>query len=67
MGTNYKLKGKIVEAGLTEGKTAEMIGIDYKTMSNKINGKTDFKQSEINQILSILNECGVTCSYEDIF
>jgi predicted transcriptional regulator len=67
MGTNYKLKGKIVEAGLTEGKTAEMIGIDYKTMSNKINGKTDFKQSEINQILSILNERGVTCSYEDIF
>lgn len=67
MGTNYKLKGKIVEAGLTEGKIAEMIGIDYKTMSNKINGKTDFKQSEINQILSILNECGVTCSYEDIF
>lgn len=64
---NYKLKSKILAAGLTQGKLAEVIGITNQAMSNKITGKNDFTQSEISEILSILKERGLEVTYEDIF
>jgi len=67
MGTNYKLKGKIVEAGLNQTKLAKKLGLTNQGLSNKITGRTDFTQSEISQILNILEERDIKTTYEDIF
>lgn len=38
-----ELRGKIVEAGLTQKSVAEKIGISEHALGNKLNGKRDFK------------------------
>ena len=62
MGENRKLKGARVEKGLTQKQLAEKMGITKKAYYNKENGKTEFKQSEINVILNEVDR-----KYEDIF
>ncbi len=53
---NYdKLKGKIKEKLGTQGKLAEVMGLDETTISNKLNSNTYFTQKEIIKISSILN------------
>ena len=50
-----KLKGKIKEIVKTQGKLAEMMGVDETTISNKLNGNTYFTQKEILKICVILH------------
>ena len=51
-----KLKGKIVENGLTIGILAEKMGIDRSTLYRKINNNGEmFTIREANLICSILN------------
>lgn len=50
-----ELRGEMVKRGYTAAKLAESIGIGEKAMSNKLTGKSDFKQSEIKKICSVLN------------
>lgn len=54
-----KLKGKIVENGLTIGKLAKEIGLDRSTLYRKINndGET-FSIREANLICSVLGLTG---------
>lgn len=49
-----KLRGKIVEEGYTIRSLSEKSGIPISTLSNKINGLTEFKTSEIITISKIL-------------
>lgn len=51
---NFKLKGRIVEQGLTMREVAEKAHIPVSTLSDKINGKTEFKASEIHVLCKIL-------------
>ena len=52
---NYsKLLGRIVEVVGTQGKLAEMIGLSERSVSLKLNGKLDWKQSEMYRVCEVL-------------
>lgn len=48
------LRESIRSKGLSQHKIAKLIGIDDKTFSQKMNGKTDWKLKEIQAINVIL-------------
>ncbi|MDO5547230.1 MAG: XRE family transcriptional regulator [Eubacteriales bacterium] len=51
-----KLKGKIVECGLTQEKVAEFIGIDRSTFCRKMKNKgLEFSVGEMHSICRILD------------
>ena len=50
-----KLRGKIVEAGMTQGKLAKAIGISQNTLTRKLTGRRDFTIGEIDRICDALN------------
>ena len=53
---NYsKLKGKIVEMYGSQTKFAEILNISTSSLSKKMNGKTDWTQSEILCACDCLN------------
>lgn len=49
-----KLRGKFKEVHLTQAQIAEIIGISAASMSEKLNGKSDFSHSEIISICGTL-------------
>lgn len=49
-----KLKGKIVEAGMTQGELAKKIGISQNTLTRKLSGRRDFTVGEIDRICDVL-------------
>lgn len=51
-----RLKAKIVNAGLDIGTVADKMNMSRPTLSNRINGKSDFTRSEMEEFASILNE-----------
>lgn len=55
MAYNYrKLKGKIVEVFANQATFAEKIGLSERSLSLKLNGKIDWKQSEIVKAITLL-------------
>lgn len=48
------LQAKIKEAGLTQGKLAQQIGLDSSTFSLKIKGRRNFTVSEVEKIATAL-------------
>ncbi len=50
-----KLKGKIIEAGYTQKKLAEAVGLSENTLSYKIRGKRDFTTGEIDRICKVIH------------
>jgi DNA-binding XRE family transcriptional regulator len=51
-----KLKGKIIECGLTQEKVAELIGIDRSTFYRKLKSEgLEFTVGEMHSICRILN------------
>lgn len=57
-----KLRGKRVEHGYTQADFAKLIGISLYAYQTKERGHVEFRMSEINTILKLLN-----CTYEEIF
>ncbi len=49
-----KLKGKIIEVFSTQTVFAKKIGFSERTLSLKLNGKVDWKQSEIIKAINLL-------------
>ena len=49
-----KLKGKIVENGLTQEQLAGTLGMAVATLNYKVNNKSEFKASEIKKLAEIL-------------
>lgn len=49
------LKGKMVEAGYTQGKLAEAVGMAPQSFSRKINGKRQFTVGEALAVCKVLN------------
>lgn len=64
---NFKLKSKLALTNMTQTDLAKELGITYSSVNNKINGKIDFTQSEIEKILNILKDRNLEVTYEDIF
>ena len=53
---NYrKLLGKMKENNITQEVLAKEIGLKPPTLSQKLNNKAKFKQSEISKICDVLN------------
>lgn len=52
---NAKLKGIMAEKGYSVRKLSDETGIPLSTLSNKINGITEFKTSDILMISKVLN------------
>jgi transcriptional regulator with XRE-family HTH domain len=55
MTNREKLKGKIVENGLTQEQLAEILGIRIATLNYKVNNKSEFKASEIKKLAEVLH------------
>lgn len=49
-----KLKGLLVSKGFRQEDAAKQIGISTPTLNGKINNKTDFLSSEIEQLCELL-------------
>ncbi len=49
-----KLKGLMVEKGYSIRKLSDETGIPLSTLSNKLNGITEFKTSDILMIVKVL-------------
>lgn len=50
-----KLKGKIVENGLSQHACAKAIGMSKNTFNSRVNGKSQFNLDEISRLCSLLN------------
>lgn len=60
-----KLRGKMAEKKVTSEKMANFLGIDPATVYRKVNGKSEFTRTEIQQIAVLL---GLTMQdLEEIF
>lgn len=57
-----KLRGKRVENGYSQREMAKMLNLSTNAYNLKEIGKREFKMSEINLLLELLN-----CNYEEIF
>jgi len=49
-----KLEQRIQQSGLKKSYIAKVLGIDPKTLKNKINGRTEFKESEMDAMWKLL-------------
>jgi transcriptional regulator with XRE-family HTH domain len=45
-----KFKGYLVEHGIKQTEVAELLGINIRTLSQKLNGKAEFKLSEVRTL-----------------
>nr|DAM64551.1 MAG TPA: Protein of unknown function (DUF739) [Caudoviricetes sp.] len=65
MAYNYrKLLGKIIEVFSTQANFAKKIGLSERSLSLKLNGKVDWKQSEIVRAIALL---GIDKSEIDVY
>ena len=49
-----KLRARFTELGLTQAEVAEKIGISANSLSRKLNGRQDFKLSEVRSLCNVL-------------
>lgn len=59
---NYKLRGWMGANRVSGNAMAERINMSRETFKNKINGKTEWKLSEILMILKVTG-----CKFDEIF
>ena len=57
------LEQRIQQSGLKKSYIAKVLGISGKTLKNKLNGSTQFKESEMNTMWKLL---GITDPAEKI-
>ncbi len=50
-----ELKDRMRERGINRTQLAKASGMDYKTLSARLNGNTDFKVQELLTICSLLH------------
>ena len=50
-----ELKDRMRERGISRTQLAKASGMDYKTLSARLNGNTDFKVQELLTICSLLH------------
>lgn len=50
-----KLKGRLLEKGLTQSDVAAKLGISYQSFNYKLNNIREFKASEIKRLCVILD------------
>lgn len=50
-----KLLGRIREKGMTQAELAQKIGMSAATLNKKLRGHTEFMQSEISSLCTVLD------------
>lgn len=50
-----RLRGRIREILVTQGRLAERLGISQTSLTNKLTGRTEFNRDEIIRIVDLLN------------
>ena len=50
-----KIRGKIMEKGMTIGKTAELIGVSPSTLGRKLKNHADMTLGEVEKLCSVLD------------
>jgi len=65
--TKDVLRGEMRKYGLTVADMAGVLGVSAVTMSNKLNGRTDFTLTEARKIVKYLNDLGETHTIESLF
>lgn len=50
-----KLLGRLREKGFTQSDLAQKIGLSECSLSKKLKGKSEFKQSEMRDIMNLIN------------
>lgn len=50
-----KLKGRMVEKGVSQQEAANILGIKQPTFSQKCNGSRDFKAGEVQKLVELLD------------
>jgi|GEM_PF-1808002 len=67
MRTRNVLRGEMAKYGLTIKGMAEIAGLSYQAMFNKLHGKTEFTLTEAIKIVSYFNSQGECHSVETLF
>lgn len=62
-----KLRGYRNMIGYSQEQMAQELDVSKQTYNLKEQGKVEFKISEANKIVSVLNEAGIKIKYQDIF
>lgn len=52
---NDEIKNRMRERGITQTQLAKMSGMEYRTLTARLNGTTDFKVRELVDICSLLH------------
>lgn len=63
---NLKLRSAIVARGYKQYEIADMLNMKRSGFNRKIQGKSEFKESEIRQICNILNVSPMEIFFSDI-
>lgn len=50
-----KLKGRMVEKGISQQEAAKILGIKQPTFSQKCHGSRDFKAGEVKKLVELLD------------
>lgn len=50
-----KIKGKMREQNITNTRLAGVLGITIQGLGNKLNGRTDFKHTELTKTFTVLD------------
>lgn len=58
-----KIKGKMKEKSITTQEMSDYIGITIQSFSGKINGRTDFRHSELTKLFTKLELSKEEISY----
>lgn len=61
------LRGEMAKYDLTIKDMADVVGISYQAMQNKLHGRSDFTLTEAKKIVRFFNAKGENHTVEDIF
>ena len=59
------LKAEIARHNLKTADLAKLLGVSLKTVTNKLDGKTEFTLSEIKKIASLFPSVSITYLFEE--
>ena len=65
--TKNVLRGEMAKYGLTVAEMAEIIKVSSATMSDKLNGKVDFRLNEARVIVEYFNGQGESHTVDSLF
>lgn len=63
----HPIREALEKAGATQAELAEFLEVDPSTLSNKLDGRRRWTQSDINQVLAFFASKKARVRYEQLF